>query len=56
MGVRVDEAGEEQLAADVHDLCLRAGKIGADPFNALAVDQHIGALPPVRVDDDAALE
>ena len=56
MGVRVDEAGEEQLAADVDDLCLRAGKAGADAFNALAVDQHVGALLSVGVDDDAALE
>ena len=56
VGMRVDETGEEQLAADIDKLGLGTGQRSADFYDLLAVDKEIGCLTAVRVYDGAALE
>ena len=56
MRVRVDKAGEEQLAAHVDDLCAVHCQSFADSSDLLAVHQHIRNAGACRRDDRAALE
>ena len=52
--VRVDEAGEKQLAGNVDDLRIRAGKPRRDGGDLLAVNEDVGGLTAGCVDDGAA--
>ena len=54
--VRVEKAGEQQLAADVDHLGLRAGKRLADGLDAFAVDEQIGFPAAGSADDHAAFQ
>ena len=54
--VRVEKAGEQQLAADVDLLGLRAGKRLADGLDAFAVDEQIGFPAAGSADDHAAFQ
>ena len=56
MRVRVDKAGEEQLAADVHDGCAVRGQMLADLDDLLSVDQKICDAGTGGGDDGAAFE
>ena len=56
MRMRVDKAGEEQLAAHVDDLCAVHCQSFADSSDLLAVHQHIRNAGACRRDDRAALE
>ena len=56
MRMRVDKAGEEQLAAHVDDLCAIHCQSFADSSDLLAVHQHIRNAGACRRDDRAALE
>ena len=54
--VRVEKAGEQQPAADVDHLGLRAGKRLADGLDAFAVDEQIGFPAAGSADDHAAFQ
>ena len=52
----VNKAGEEQLSADIYNLCVRITDMRCNLFNDFAVYKHVRKLSAVRVNYSTALK
>jgi len=56
MRVRVNKAREQELSRHIDHIRLRAGNLRRNPFNFLAVNQHVADLRSAAGYHRAALE